>query len=982
MDEEIDSTQSKRPELNRVGKIQVIGNARHSPRDTELDLDQLVRQLHTTVENLHDDVRQQRLVPLQILRHSTDRRQKIALEIDAIAREINPTTPEREIKAETLKTFLEASDTTPDGQATDRYFYQVAYFSMTRILLVRVWEDIGFIDQTLYDGSLKQRYEHYNQQIQSILRQVFHFAGERYSWLYGVENNYTWYTPSVNVLTDVLSELSRYDFRCLDADVLGAVYEANLEKIDRKNKGQYYTPSPVVQFIWDRVGFSYLEDIFRFEGGEMRPRICLDFCTGSGGFLVEAARRIREAALGPNFDHEDSASLKNVSMDKLLVAMKAIMEGLRGSEINSFSYYLTEVNLLIQLTPIIAAIHRKEPHALNFGRDYALAVIHQDALTLHNRAQHTFEGEEYKQQLYEQDRRRDIVNLEGYKREVYRWLKNDLDEEHKADYVCSNPPYIGEKGHKDLFRFVRENLPYWKEHYQGKMDYLYWFIILGLSKLREGGRLSYITTSYWPTAEGASKLRQYILKHSKIIEMIDFGDTGIFSDAPGQHNLIFTLEKCSDTATRESNRPLLVNVKHSLTPTSTPPLTPASTPPLTPTRGVTTFIERLTALLNHIQEHINIAPGESFEDDYIKVFWSPLTQKSLSDKAWAIHYGDSDGTVIQKLEAAGVALAVVLEINAGVHSNADTVKKADLALFTQIQQLSSHVKVGQGIFVLTQQERDSLQLSPAEQVHLKPTYKTSAISQYLVSAAEELYLLYIDNAFNPNQNPTIMKHLQRFAPILKARLERYHENYPWYRLHRPHKREHYESEKLVAPRWGRHIDFAYEAGGRYENSDINIFVKSKGVPEDLKYFLALLNSRPLVFWMSHKGEFKGVSRQALLHDIPIRRIRFDGATHEGAINQAPTLLDSLKAFLKTNDYAAAYTLLHQSLSAKQEDVVHDGLVLLVEQIMERKRISQHVQQTDKLQALVDQVVLDLYGIVNADERELILTGFHVTYEFS
>jgi len=947
----IDSEQFKRRELNQQGKIQAISEARHGPHDAELDLDQLVRRLHTIVENLHDDVRQQRLFPLQILRHSTDRKERIALEIDAIAREINPTTPDREIKAETLKTFLGASDTTPDGQATDRYFYQVAYFTMTRILLVRVWEDIGFIDQTLYDGGFKQWYEHYNQQIQSILGQAFHFARQHLSWLYGVENNYNWYTPSESVLIDVLYDLSRFDFKRLDADVLGAVYEAYLEKIDRKNKGQYYTPRPVVQFIWDRVGFSYLEHIFRFEGGEMRPRICLDFCTGSGGFLVEAARRIREAALGANFDYEDSASLKNVSMDNLLVAMKAIMQGLWGSEINSFAYYLTEINLLIQLTPIIAAIHKKDPRALGFGRDYALAVIHQDALKLHNRAHQAFEGEEYKQQLYEQDRRRDIVHLEGYKREVYQWLKHGSAEEHKADYVCSNPPYIGEKGHKDLFRFVRENLPYWKEYYQGKMDYLYWFIILGLSKLREGGRLSYITTSYWPTAEGASKLRQYILKHSKIIEMIDFGDTRIFSDAPGQHNLIFTLEKCSDAATREANRPRLVNVKHEWDGSTLP--------------------ERLTLLLHHLQEHINIAPDECFEDEYIKVFWSPLTQKSLSEKAWAIRYGDSEGTVIQQLEAAGVALSTVLEINAGIHSNADSVKKADIQLFTQNQIEQAHVKVGQGIFVLTQQEQDSLQLPPAEQIHLKPTYKTSAISQYLVSPAEELYLLYIDNAFNPNQNPTIMKHLQRFAPILEARLKRYHEKYPWYRLHRPHKRDHYEGEKLVAPRWGKHIDFAYEAGGRYENSDINIFVKSKEVPEDLKYFLALLNSRPLAFWMSHKGEFKGVSRQALLHDIPMHRIRFGVAT-----NEATKLLDSLKAFLKTNDHAASYTLLHQSLSAKQEDVVHDGLVLLVEQIMEHKRINQEGQQIDKLQALVDQIVLDLYGIVHPGERELILTGFH------
>jgi hypothetical protein len=699
--------------------------------------------------------------------------------------------------------------------------------------------------------------------------------------------------------------------------VLGAVYEAYLDRTDRKNKGQYYTPRPVVQFIWDRVGFKTPAQIFRFEGGEIKPRICLDFCTGSGGFLVEAARRIRETALVTKFDYEDGDSLKKISLDELIAALTAITEGLRGSEINAFAYYLTEVNLLIQLTPIIAAVQKKEPHAFHFGQDYALSVIHQDSLKLHNREQQTFEGEEYKQrdEIYEQDRRRDIVNLEGYKREVYEWLKNGVDENKKADYVCSNPPYIGEKGHKNLFRFVRENLPYWQDYYQGKMDYLYWFIILGLSKLREGGRLSYITTSYWPTADGASKLRQYILKNARIVEMIDFGDTRIFSDAPGQHNLIFTLERCGDVTIREANRPRLVNVKHEF--------------------DGKTFNERLTTLLDHIQEQIDIGAGQSFEDDHIKVFWSPLAQSSLSDKPWVIRYGDIEGAVIRRLEDAGVGLSNVLEINTGVHSNADAVKRDDVQLFTQKQLENGRVKVSEGIYVLTAQERQDLHLPPEEQDFVKPTYKTSDISSYLILPQEELYLLYIDNTFDPGKNPTIMKHLQRFAPILEARLKRYGEKYPWYRLHRPHKREHYESEKLVAPRWGKNIDFAYEAGGCYENSDINIFVKSKNVPEDLKYFLALLNSRPLVFWMSYKGEFKGVSRQALLHDIPMRRIYFDVDT-DGEVKRG--ILDNLEGFLETNNFDAAYTLLCQSLSAKQEDVIHDGLVLLAEEIMQLKKM--------------------------------------------
>src|SRR5207253_1216884 len=60
---------------------------------------------------------------------------------------------------------------------------------------------------------------------------------------------------------------------------------------DRDRLGHFFTPRAVVRFMLDRVGFSGA-DVFRLEGDERKPRRLLDFATGSGGFLVEAARRV------------------------------------------------------------------------------------------------------------------------------------------------------------------------------------------------------------------------------------------------------------------------------------------------------------------------------------------------------------------------------------------------------------------------------------------------------------------------------------------------------------------------------------------------------------------------------------------------------------------------------------------------------------------------------------------------------------------
>jgi len=921
----------QRRELDRTGKVQAIIDARHGTHDAELDLDDLVRRLHRIVAALHENVRRQRTYPLELYKYMLERQEQIALEIDTIAREIDPNLPERKVKAATLNTLLSADDDTPDGQATDRYLYRVAYFAMTRILLARVWEDIGFIEQTLYDGGFQLWYERLKNQIQRVLNQAFFFANEQYSWLYGVENNYTWYAPSEEVLTDALYDFSCFDFRHLDADVLGAVYEAYLERTDRRNKGQYYTPRPVVRFVWDRVGFNTPDRIFRFEGGERRPRVILDFCTGSGGFLVEAARRIREMVLRADFDPDDPASLEAVSLDDLVWVMVAIVEGLRGSEITAFAYYLTEVNLLIQLTPVIAAIQKKAPYAVRFGRNYALGVIHQDALKLHNRLQPTLSDDEGNHvpgfarldERPERDRRYDVIILNGYKRATYNLLKNGVCE---ADYVCSNPPYVGEKGHKELFRYYRENFEYWDEYYQGKMDYFYWFIILGLSKLRDGGRLGYITTSYWPTADGASILRRYILQHAKIVEMIDLGEMRVFSDAPGQHNMIFVLERCEDAQARASNRSRLVRVKREF-------------------EGKT-IEERLTRLFDHVRAHVDIAPGQEFEDDYLSVFWSPVTQAELSEDAWHFSYRYDIEAILQQLANAGTPLSQVCQEIQGVISGADKVTPSNIQYILPSVIQKYHIREGDGIFVLTEQEVSNLGLSTAERSLVKRTYKNAHLGTYVIDVWEDEpeYLLYIVRGcgFSASATPQLHRHLEKFKGITERKREcniidettgprRF-----WHELHWPRDERILKAENLVTSRRSPRNRFAYENNGWYENSDLTVLARKEGIPESLKYFLALLNSAMLDFWYEYRSKKKGGMREYYstpLQRVPLRRIRFDPPT-DGAIRQA--VLDDLRAQLGARDYEAAYATLCQALAAGQEDVVHDRLVELVDQIIALK----------------------------------------------
>ena len=850
-------------ELDFIQKVKQIAQSKPWTGEETLSLDRLTQKIREVVFILHDDVRSQRDQLTHLLGYDNERKVRIASEIDAIAESVDPRKPKREISASSLREMLGAKSGSLDEKAVDAYFYRVAYFTMTRLLLVRLWEDIGFIDESLYDGGFKKWYESFNQEIERVLRYAFHLAGERYSWLFNRENNYTWYYPSDKALVDVLYEFSHFNLGKLNADVLGTIYEEYVDRVDRKNKGQYYTPREMVSFIWDRVGFTNDNAFFCFEDGQRKPRLIFDPATGSGGFLVEAARRLREKA---TYNHQN--------LNDLIDIENAIIQGLYGSEISAFSYYITEINLLIQLTSIIKNI--LEPKHLYRHPEFALSVIHQDSLKLHPRIEKTFEEfpEELKKadEVYECDKRHDIVGLEGRKREVYEFIKDCRD----FDYVCANPPYIGEKGHKELFRATVEQYPYWKRYYLGKMDYLYWFIILGLSKLREGGKLGFITTSYWPTADGAAKLRRHILDNALIREMVNFGETKIFEGAPGQHNMIFVLERCSDVQKRAENRIKVARVKKEFE------------------NG--TVKERLNKLLGHLEEHIE---KESYADEYIDVFTSPVRQRDLTEKAWNLVLSAEASNILLKVRKEGDPLIDICNVNQGLVSGAPKVSEGNIKLLPEHLVLRYNIKIGDGIFVLNEEKLKELQLTEEEMSLIRPYYKSPDIDRYHINLGTPQFVIYTTKDTNIDKYPRVKGHLEKFRPILENKREFKEGKLPWFSLHWARDQKIFEGEKIVTPNFARQNSFAYIYKPFYTEFD-SYFITGKDTSlESLKYITAILNSKVADFWCSYntkrKGE-KGLVREyntGSMSQIPIRRINFDDPQEVKIHDHLVELVDSI-----------------------------------------------------------------------------------------
>lgn len=115
----------------------------------------------------------------------------------------------------------------------------------------------------------------------------------------------------------------------------------------------------------------------------------------------------------------------------------------------------------------------------------------------------------------------------------------------RFDLILGNPPYIGEKGNKDLFREMKKT-DFGKRFYESKMDYHYYFLYKGFELLSSHGVMGTITTNYHFTADGATKLRRYIQEHIEYREIINFPEQRLFSEAAGQHNVITIIQLKQD----------------------------------------------------------------------------------------------------------------------------------------------------------------------------------------------------------------------------------------------------------------------------------------------------------------------------------------------------------------------------------------------------------------------------------------------------
>jgi adenine-specific DNA-methyltransferase len=380
------------------------------------------------------------------------------------------------------------------------------------------------------------------------------------------------------------------------------------------------------------------------------------------------------------------------------------------------------------------------------------------------------------------------------------------------DIVIGNPPYLKEgRVSKTVFEGLKRS-PY----YQGKMDLWYLFACVGIDLLSKNGTLCFIATNNWVTSGGASKLRNKVISDSKIIQLIDFGDFMIFESASIQTMImLFSKNKSMDNYTFDYRK----------------------------LNGNTVLSDTLDVLNKNANgKAIYLSPiiaRDNFKDSYLTF--------------------NSNDSILKKISSTAIYLTEK-EIANGIHPHYDFVNNKLATLH--------NLKNGEGIFGLSEIEKNNLNLLQNEYVLVKPYYTTEQIQRYYSSSNNTLWLIYTDSKFkNPdsmNNYPNLKKHLDKFLNVITS------DNKP-YGLHRAREERFFKGEKILALRKCVGTpSFSYSDFDCYVSATFYV-IKTNRV--DLKYLTGLLNSELIAFWLKNKGKMQGgnyqLDKEPLLR-IPIR----------------------------------------------------------------------------------------------------------------
>ena len=481
--------------------------------------------------------------------------------------------------------------------------------------------------------------------------------------------------------------------------------------------------------------------------------------------------------------------------------------------------------------------------------------------------------------LKEQNKTSALKKLEEFKRSntkpFFLWKLNFADVFEKGGFniVIANPPYVKEYVHRSAFDGLRSS-PY----YQGKMDLWYLFACKGIDLAKDNsGIITFIAQNNWVTSHGASKMRNKVLADTQILSLIDFGDFKIFQAGIQTMVMMFKKNIIIDDYSFDYRRLF----------------------------GNTLELEDIIAVLDKEKSH---------KAEYLT---PKINRGKFRDKMLTFSNSGAEPILEKILDKTNFHLDANKEVAQGIVTPQDYVNKASQDI------LGKEFKIGDGIFVLSDDEVKGLKLSKNDLSLVRPFYTTDELKKWHGNPKNAKWIIYTDSSFKDkkkiNDFPGIKNHLDRFKKVITS------DNKP-YGLHRARDPYFFVGEKIFALRKCSRPTFTYADFDCYVSAT---FYAIKTDRVNQKYLTALLNSKLTAFWLRHKGKMQGnnyqIDKEPIL-DLPIYK------APEKEQKQLIDLIDRIIVLLETPLVSAEEKAKVQDLENQIDRLVYELYDLNEEEI--------------------------------------------------
>lgn len=705
--------------------------------------------------------------------------------------------------------------------------------------------------------------------------------------------------PLKEILRGLYYPDSPYEFSVLAAEILGQVYEQFLGKVIRltaghqakiedkpevkKAGGVYYTPAYIVEYIVRSTVGKLLEGKSPKEVGKLSV---LDPACGSGSFLVGAYQFLLDWHRDWYLDDGAGKHKKQIYQGRggqwfLTTAEKKriLLNNIYGVDIDSQAVEVTKLSLLLKVLE----------NESSENIENQLRLLHERALPDlgdNIKCGNSLIGPDF----YNGQQMSLLDEDEQYRINVFDW-KTEFPAIFKGkgggfDAVIGNPPYI-------RIQTMRETAPqtidYYKQHYaaasKGNYDIYVLFVERGLYLLNGSGRLGLILPHKFFNAKYGQSLRKLAADGQHLAHVVHFTDQQVFHGA--------TTYTCLMFLTKSPNKAVdFLRVKD-----------------LTGWR-TTALAERAAV------------PAGRFTDDDWNIEIGPHSDVLARLSRWPVKLGDIADRMAQGIRTSANEIYVL-----------DIVNDAGSVITARSKQLDAEVKLERGSVLPFLQGRE------IKSYRIQHSGKVVIIPYHPVDSRTIL----IPEMEYSKRFPKTYAYLQDNKTVLERRENGRMRGSDWYGFVYPKNIDVMKSPKILVPDIADRAAFALDERGQYAFTSGYGITFLPGISESPKYFVGLLNSRVLDFYLKGisttlRGGFFRYFTQYIAQ-LPIRTIDPNDRTDRALHDRMVTLVEQM-------------TSLHLRLS--KHNTAH-----------ERTGTERQIDATDRQ---IDHLVYELYGLTDAEIR--------------